>query len=524
MELTTTQRKTLYVFLAIAGVIATFVRIAPLIEGGDRLRYQSVSEDGYLMLTIARNLALGNGLAISDGEIPTNGTQPLMTLIEAACFKTVNGDKMRGLFLIVAVQVIVSLLTATALYLFTKRYFYKQNHASLVALLAAAFWYISPSSLMHSQNSLETGLSTLLILASLALYDACIPRFRDGAAWIRSLWLGVLLGICFLARNDACLLIAALLGVHLWIARRDGRLARGLTQAFTIGATSVVVASPWLWFNVTRFGHLVPVSGRAEAMNVAFAHNLWPAFVALLENITLFLRIPGTLQDVAATRAIAATIIVALVVIAIRRRAWLSETFSPGVAVLTVFVGALFVYYALLFGMPSFLGRYYFVAVSLFALVAAALVVAGFEKRWRLVPVPTLAGCVLLAIVCAAGLDLRIYARGKMHDHAQVVAWVANHVDERTWVAAVQTGTLGFYHDRTINLDGKVDPQAFGYRSGDRIYQYVIERNVQYIVDWSGIAQWAKRPEFAKNYELLFNDPAQNLAVLKRRPTLADTE
>ena len=39
------------------------------------------TEDGYLMLTIARNMALGNGMSTADGELPTNGTQPLATTI-----------------------------------------------------------------------------------------------------------------------------------------------------------------------------------------------------------------------------------------------------------------------------------------------------------------------------------------------------------------------------------------------------------------------------------------------------------
>ena len=45
-----------------------------------------VTEDGYLMLTVARNLALGNGLSVSDGQIITNGIQPLATFVYSLPF------------------------------------------------------------------------------------------------------------------------------------------------------------------------------------------------------------------------------------------------------------------------------------------------------------------------------------------------------------------------------------------------------------------------------------------------------
>ena len=37
-----------------------------------------ITEDGYLMLTVARNMALGEGMSVSNGTIPTNGIQPMI--------------------------------------------------------------------------------------------------------------------------------------------------------------------------------------------------------------------------------------------------------------------------------------------------------------------------------------------------------------------------------------------------------------------------------------------------------------
>src|SRR5262249_10342240 len=75
-------------WLTVAGMVAVGLvsRVVPLLNSGGRLLRQFPSEDGYLMLTIARNIALGHGMSVANGTIPTNGTQPLATLLWALCF------------------------------------------------------------------------------------------------------------------------------------------------------------------------------------------------------------------------------------------------------------------------------------------------------------------------------------------------------------------------------------------------------------------------------------------------------
>jgi len=508
--------------LAVVLLVATAVRVAPLIEGGDRLQRQCVCEDGYLMLTIARNVALGHGFSVSNGTIPTNGTQPLSAVLYAIAYMCVGGDKIAGLYLVVGIQFIISVATGVVLYVFTRRCLHKTEVSKTVALLAAAVWYASPTSILSTQNGLETGLCALMIVLSIALYDAWLPYMQTGRAIKHSLILGAILGITFLARNDACFLIAALLGVHVALSYRSAVLARGIIQAFVMGAVSVVAASPWLWFNVTRFGHIVPISGRAESLNFEFAGNFMSALVALLEDLLLVLRIPTSVQDNGTAKSLAGVVLLAIVVLAWWKRKWLAERFSPGVAILSCFVVALFAYYSLLFGMPSFLGRYLFPATTLSAVVVSAVVVAvagRSRESSRAVLVPV-AG--LLASVLCIGLDARVYAKGTEHMHFQVVDWVADNVPESTWVGAVQTGTLGYYHDNTINLDGKVDPYALEARERGETAQYVVQRRVEYIADWRSVAAtWAEIPAFSANYELLVDDAALDLGVLIRRSSIA---
>lgn len=101
-----------------------------------------------------------------------------------------------------------------------------------------------------------------------------------------------------------------------------------------------------------------------------------------------------------------------------------------------------------------------------------------------------------------------------------MLRWVNGHVPEPTWIGAFQSGTLGFFHDRTLNLDGKVNPAACQARLNDRIGDYLVASPIQYLVDWVGILDYNRLPIVRENFEIIVEDFDENLAVMKRRHTL----
>jgi len=122
------------------------------------------------------------------------------------------------------------------------------------------------------------------------------------------------------------------------------------------------------------------------------------------------------------------------------------------------------------------------------------------------------------ALACAALVcHARTYANGETHQHFQVVEWVERNVSDETWVGGIQTGTLGFFHDHTINLDGKVNAEALAARKLDRIGEYVAATPIAYLVDWTGILSWTERDAIASRFETLLVSYETNLVVLRRR-------
>jgi hypothetical protein len=139
---------------------------------------------------------------------------------------------------------------------------------------------------------------------------------------------------------------------------------------------------------------------------------------------------------------------------------------------------------------------------------------------WQRIPLPRLR--LVIAVVFVGVVlypNVRLYLRGTNHLHFQVVEWVGANVSDDVWVGAPQSGTLGFFHDRTINLDGKVNPQALAaQRAGSRrLIEYILSQPIQYIVDWSAITVWLESSEIARHFELVVDDRERNLAVLRRR-------
>lgn len=514
--------KLLIAALLVCGLVA---RVAPLFNEGGRLLQQYPTEDGYLMLTIARNIALGNGMSTADGTIATNGTQPLVNLLWAVGFWFSSGDKTAGVLFALIVQVLFSAVASFALFRFGMRVLDKHARAFEISALAAGAWYATLLSTTHGMNCLETGAYALGVV----LFASCfVGRSGDPLApWSfkRSLAVGLALGVVFWIRIDAVFLILGTCVVR--AAFTEGAqlkiTSRNVRSAVITGATTIVVASPWLIYNKLGFGSVMPISGTAQSWAASFGQNLTQAIANLAEYVLVVAPIPQPLETLPFVNAICALVLIAAAVIAFRlSRNSTSVALRSWIPVAAIFAGGLFCYYGLLFGAPHFVGRYLYPLSPFLALLTAGVAWTLWDRAGldRFKFAGAFVSLALVAVVVYP--NVRQYGKGAHHQHFQVVKWIANNASESDWVGAVQTGTLGFFHDRTLNLDGKVNPEALEAAREQRIPEYVIEKNLRYLADWQGLAAWMDDHEvIAQNFDLVAHDVPGNLAVLKRKERLA---
>ncbi len=513
------------------GAVGVATRLVPMIDGTDRYLRQFPTEDGYLMMTIARNIALGRGMATAEGTIASNGTQPAFTFVEALCFWLAGGDRRAGVFAIGLVQFVVAAAAAVCMYLLGRRILRERPWGAQAAVLAAAAWYASNNVVPHTMNCLETGFYVLMVLLSMLQWHRLWAAAQSSVTplWRPALLAGAVLGLTFWARIDAVFLIAALTLTHAGLALGKGwpRLRARSIESLVAGVTALAIASPWLLYGKLRFGSFMPVSGMAESASGWFTNvALLPA--SLFRYVTIVLPVPHEHNTRLAIIIVCSAVLAmwAFVVARVATRVTGAERwlFVSGLLFLVGLVG----YYGLAFGAGHFIDRYLFPASPFIALVnvAGAAAWAGRLSWRRLAP----AGVVFaaLSLLVSAGLGARLYRRGLEHMHFQVVEWVERNVPEATWVAAVQTGTLGFFHDRTVNLDGKVNPEALLLQKSDGIPDYVVgsrwgaERGtIDYLVDWNGIAGWQVLVPVQSNFDLVVDDARANLAVFRRKSAAA---
>ena len=569
--------RALLITLFALGLVA---RAAPLFEGGDasipqgRMLEQWPTEDGYFMLTMARNLALGRGLSVAGGEMPTNGTQPLTTFLWALGFLLVDGDRALGVLFAQLMLIAASAATAWLTYRLGCRVLAGRQSGPRIAALAAATWFASPVALRHTMNCLETGVHAMMCTAVCLAFvgpSHRAQRLAEGVplwSWRRTVAFGALMGVAFWVRNDAALLIGAACVAYLMLPAKTmratapaqampagapptettgkpssgGALCAGhadsttsanpsatkrprwlglgprLLRVLVFGSVSVIVASPWLLFNVVYFGHLMPVSGRAEVLTGTLGGNLTGLPIVLAEYLMVALPIPQALSDRVWMIGLATLVVASVSGILVARRAALLPPERRLAVLVGLWLAAMLAFYGLYFGAPWFLPRYFCALSPVLALVFASGAVFMAQQvvdRGTMSLLVPMAATAMVAVMAALSVRQR-YHRAE-HMHFEVVHWVRAHLDESTWVGAIQTGTLGYFHDRTINLDGKVNIDAYEALLQGRETAYVVnETPIEYLADWTGMIDWLDRPLIAEHFELLREDHDANIGVLRR--------
>jgi hypothetical protein len=486
------------------------------------------TEDGYLMLTVARNMALGLGMSSAAGTIPTNGVQPLAAFVQALCFRLVDGDRAAGIRVLLVVYTLVAALTAYLVYRLGLRLTGPTPDGRSAALLASAVWFTSPAILFHTMNMLETGLYTGCVAGVALCFAWGHAQGPTPWPWLRCLALGALMGLAFWARNDAVFLMLAVGLAHLASPWAGSSLGRRVAETAVMAAASAAVSLPWLLHGYLRFGSVVPVSGQAYLGGGGSAEALRAAAVALFEHVMLLASFEHNALQHVTPVALACGALAALGLgagIATSLRASRGGSSRGPLLAPALFGAALLAFYAFFFDAPHFMRRHLAPLSPFLALLWAGAAWALWQ-RIRTTRLAT-AGPVLLILLLANFFSRDGFLeKGPWHRGAffRGVDWIEEHVPEEAWVGSFQSGTIGFFHDRTINLDGTLNPEALAAARALRHEAYVVDSPIQFVADWATIViPWAEaNPLVLRHFGWSLRDEERNLAVLRRRAVIVE--
>ncbi len=485
-----------WLMVLVGAALALCLRPAPEIV--DR----PLVEDAYYSLSVARNVALGHGLTI-DGVQPTNGFQPLFTLLCVLPQWLAHGDRVLAvrltLLLCWAIFVASGLLFAAIL---------RRLSSSSTAYVAGGATYLGSMYLLWQHHSgLETGLLLFVYLACWWLFLRC-----DLARASQAAGLGALLGLLVLTRIDAVFFVAAL---SLAIVRR-----RHLRSALVVLGVSALLSAPWWLYCFLEFGSLMPSSGASQQLLGLSMAKLGSALhglaVCSLPSLYLF-------GEASAGKTLLSLLLFALIcwlfARAVRRDAFnwqepgqsrdaceRSRWFLGAVLLSTL---ALVVWYTSTSGATAFYRRY-FVSLSLVGVTLTALVVDSLAQGSRYGTV-ALIGSGAPSVALIAFLQLAP-GRRPANPFIEQLELVARHVPAGDVVGAFQSGTLGYFRERVVNLDGKVNPEAL--RNRGRMPEYLDQAQIDWLCDWpSMIERFLAAPQ-PRGFELVASGPSM---VLYRR-------
>ena len=458
------------------------------------LQSRPLTEDGFFSLAVARQLATGHGLTI-DGVHWVNGFQPLFTVLCAVPYLVVGGAPLAGLRAVLVLHALVLAGGAVACGLVARDAVADRERRALRFALGAAAYAFSPQVFLTTFNGLETG----AVLALLAWTWRYWQQTR-GETLGQVARTGALLGLLVLTRIDASILVVIVTAGQLWPGAGRAWTDR-LQRAAAIALPAALVSAPWWTYNVLGFGHLMPTSGQALTSvgpNIERLLTMTQAVQSTLVPLTYAGRWDGLM--LIPVRAL----LVAGIVWGVRRAASASGSTRVDAATRTFAVwisaalGVYVVYYVTSSGASWFYGRYLAgIAVPMSVWTAVALSsLGGWAARIR--PLAMLAcGAALVVAVVRLHTDPQ-FAISTYVEHQ--VALVESVVPADADVASGQTGTLGYFRARTINLDGKVNPDALRWK--DDIAGYLARTHVTWFCDWPHLAaRYLGSPPSAHGWE-----------------------
>lgn len=488
-------------------IVAILLYGALLFRPNGQLAAKPITEDAYYALTVARNVAHSDGITI-DGEHSTNGFQPLFTAYEVGLYSIFRNDFL-VLRALLFTQIVILVATALILGRIVADSLDEERTRRGAVPVTMALYLTATTTTLNTLNGLETGLVLLLLCIFWRrhqLYGHTRPK--DVALQ------GVLFGLCILARIDTVFLAFPLFALTFVEARR---LRTAILRTSVIVGLGALLSSPWWIYGIMEFGSPVPISGQATGGGFGITGlQLHSTFLHLSANLIPWLY--ASRFDILLLAVLRYAIFAAATIFLVwhTRHQRFASRVNTSVSDKTVrsrrfaavLVGCcilLVCYYTFGSWTSGFYIRY-FSPISLIGVWVIAQALLLVKPRRFAIPVWATAGTfAAIGLVGSAMLALPNGPTGMRTNAAltQQMPLVERHVPPDAWVAAGQTGTLGFWRPRVVNLDGKVNVEMLRARQEGRLVEEIDRLGIDWVCD---------EPLYLRILDLEFRPPEWRVA------------
>jgi hypothetical protein len=482
MENSQNSDKRLIILMVILVVLAAAIRLSIAFCDMPTLITKTVSDDSFYYFQIAKNAAAGNGVSF-DGVEPANGFHPLWFLLLLPVYYVFGGTLALPVHIALALEGLLDVGAGILIYSLVV----SLTKNRLAGVLGAAAYLLNPSIIFHSVNGLETGLNLFCFCLYFWYYVRMLKREEFSAREI--LTLGLLSGLLMLARTDNFILVGVTYA-HLVFLRklitRPGVLAGSVVVA-------AAVAAPWLIWNALTFGTIMQSS--ASAYGIIARGNLEAGgftnvdilMLRVSDTLKLFIwTIPtdvfgwGKLLGVLAGLALGLTLADG----SRAARVWTAARLAcvPLLAVLAVLVT-----HSLIRGTIK---SWYLMPAAAVAAIFLGILCGAFDPASLLASARGRIALALVALVILSGFAYNgwnAWGRGMFawqSEQGLAAEWLKENTDDDVLVGSFNAGIIGYMSERNVvNLDGLVNNSVVPFLEQRRLWEYIEQRDIDYLVD-----------------------------------------
>jgi len=428
------------------------------------------TEDGFYMMTVAWNIAEGNGIKYNLNR-PTTGIQPLVTFIQAGVAKAVmlfGGGKMEFLRVMIIFSSFMLFLFSLVVGSITKKIVPLFYSRTIVMLLVLFCFELSE----YFSNGLETGFYLILmgICIRYSIYFIEKPGYKQAFIF------GLLSGITALTRVDFLLPLFVYL-VILFVLKKTN-----IVRSIIVLITAVIILFPWLIYVYSLTGSIYPSSVSSQTIlisSLSFGERIYHITRSFLHHLTPFVYTYNLFISVGAV------FIYGVILYYLIKRFRLFEAFEKASFNNLITWGISFFILGITYFIYSSAQHFYIRYTSPFYLIILVITV-----------------CCLLFIlnkitgiyknIFFAALVLFFFANAyyyqfnkKLANHLTLrIAYIENNIDETEKIGLFQSGVTGFFVGNVINLDGKVDHVLNQYAVNRRFEDFLDSMKVNVIIEW----------------------------------------
>ena len=514
-ELSTARAERLRLIAAAVFVFAGFALRMVLSWLDIEILFQKlVVDDAFFYLKLAQNIAAGNG-ATFDGEVMTNGFQPVFALLLVPIFLLNPANTLLPLHIALSILSVFSTLSGIVLYAIARRI-----GGTIAALITLFIWMFNPYAIMISLSGVEVAVLVFFEALSVLYYVKLKKEGKFGP--LSMAVLGILLALAILSRVDAVFLYAAVSIDIIWtFYKKEKKFPVLAKRILWMIIASAVVSVPWLLWNIATFGTFQQVSGVVLPFT---AHSMYKAKYGSYFSLN-FIR-----QELYYLKTWIATIIQYgggapllfsclgfFVAARVLGQGGFEKTdpSPPRVNFLFVFFAFTVSFYAFYFW--GWLRPWYYLSllipVTLFLGYALSFVCRGvaargfaWMRKWAVsLLLILLSGYFVYYGRQAWGTGLFAFQK-QLYD---ATLWIDDNLEPDARIGAFSSGIFGYLSNRTvIDLAGVVNAEVHRARLDKSLSTYFRQKELDYLID---------RPDMVE-FNLMFSevDYRRNLVAIKR--------